>query len=147
MVALCDVDEGRLDGAGKRFPKAKRFADFRKMLYEMEKQIDGVTVCTPDHCHAAAAALAMTMGKACFVQTPLAHTVYEARTLGQLARKIEGRHPDGEPGDGLRHAPPIGGDVAGRRGRRGQARSTSGPAARSGPKGSTAPSRRRSRRA
>ncbi len=87
VVAVCDVDEDRLDGAGKRFKGANKYTDFRKMLEEMENQIDAVTVSTPDHCHAAAAALAMKMGKHCFVQSPLTHTVYEARRLGELARE------------------------------------------------------------
>ena len=40
----------RLNNAGeKRFPKAKRYTDFRKMLDEMGKSIDAVTVSTPDH--------------------------------------------------------------------------------------------------
>jgi len=52
MVAICDVDEGTLNNAGeKRFP-SKRFTDFRKMLDEMGKSIDAVTVSTPDHTHA-----------------------------------------------------------------------------------------------
>ena len=50
MVAICDVDENTLNEAGeKRFPKAKRYTDFRKMLDEMGKSIDAVTVSTPDH--------------------------------------------------------------------------------------------------
>ena len=36
MVAICDVDENRLRRCrDKRFPKAKRYTDFRKMLDEM----------------------------------------------------------------------------------------------------------------
>ena len=70
-----------------RFPKAKKFTDFRKMLDEMGKSIDAVTVSTPDHCHAVMAALmAMKMGKHCFCQKPLTHTIYEARLMGEIAR-------------------------------------------------------------
>ena len=88
MVAICDVDEDRLNKAGKRpgFEKAKKYTDFRKMLEEMEREIDAVTVSTPDHCHAAAAVMAMKMGKAAFVQKPLTHTIYEARIMGEVAR-------------------------------------------------------------
>ena len=32
IVALCDVDDGRAAGTYKKFPKAKRFKDFRKLL-------------------------------------------------------------------------------------------------------------------
>jgi len=87
MVAICDVDDKRLDAAAQRFPKAKKFNDFRKMLEEMGKSIDAVTVSTPDHCHAAASVMAMKMGKHCFTQKPLTHTIYEARVMGQIARE------------------------------------------------------------
>src|SRR4051812_31428301 len=56
VVAICDVDEER--GLGKKkieFPDAKTFTDFRQMLDQMDKQIDAVTVSTPDHTHALAA--------------------------------------------------------------------------------------------
>ena len=56
MVAICDVDENNLNAAAASFPKAKKYYDFRKMLDEMGKSIDAVTVSTPDHCHAPAAA-------------------------------------------------------------------------------------------
>ncbi len=88
MVAICDVDEGILNNAGeRRFPKAKRYTDFRKMLEEMGKSIDAVTVSTPDHTHAPAALMAMRMGKHCFCQKPLTHSIYEARLMAQVARE------------------------------------------------------------
>jgi predicted dehydrogenase len=87
LVAICDVDEGRLEKAGLKYPQARRYTDFRKMLEEMDRSIDAVTVSTPDHTHAAAAALAMRLGKHCFCQKPLTHTLHEARTLAELARQ------------------------------------------------------------
>ena len=84
------------------FPKAKRYNDFRKMLDEMGKSIDAVTVSTPDHIHAPAALMAMRMGKHCFCQKPLTHTIYEARLMGETARENEGGHADGQPGHGRR---------------------------------------------
>ncbi len=88
VVAICDVDEGTLNNAGsKKFPKAKRFTDFRKMLEEMGKSIDAVTVSTADHVHAPAALMAMRMGKHCFCQKPLTRTIYEARLMGKVARE------------------------------------------------------------
>ncbi len=87
MVAICDVDKNRLSGALKRFPKAKGYTDFRKMLEEMGRSIDAVTVSTPDHMHAPAALMAMRMGIHCFCQKPLTRTIYEARLVGQVARE------------------------------------------------------------
>ncbi|MGA2065128.1 MAG: Gfo/Idh/MocA family oxidoreductase [Thermoguttaceae bacterium] len=89
MVAICDVDDNKLGAAARRhgFERAKKYNDFRKMLDEMGKSIDAVTVSTPDHCHAPAASMAMQMGKHCFCQKPMTHTIFEARRLGQLARE------------------------------------------------------------
>ena len=53
----------------------------------MDRQIDAVVVSTPDHTHAPASAMAMRMGKHCFCEKPLTHTVYEARTLAEIARE------------------------------------------------------------
>ncbi|MCH2180032.1 MAG: Gfo/Idh/MocA family oxidoreductase [Mariniblastus sp.] len=86
VVAVCDIDDGTLDSVKSKFPGAKQYNDFRKMLDEMGKSIDAVTVSTPDHTHASAAMMAMDMGKHCFCQKPLSHSIYEARMMGNLAR-------------------------------------------------------------
>lgn len=88
VYAICDVDEERLNKAAARFPEAKKYFDFRKMLEEVGPSIDAVTVSTPDHCHAAVAAMAMRMGKHCFTQKPLTHSLHEARKLGEIAREM-----------------------------------------------------------
>ncbi|HUU09738.1 MAG TPA: Gfo/Idh/MocA family oxidoreductase [Phycisphaerae bacterium] len=87
IVALCDVDDQRLAGAAKRFPKAKTYNDFRRMLDEVENEVDAVVVSTPDHTHAPAAARALAMGKHCYCEKPLTHSVHEARVVADLARK------------------------------------------------------------
>ena len=87
IVALCDIDAQRLAGAAKQFPKAKTYADFRKMLGEMDARLDAVVVSTPDHTHAPAAAMALAMGKHCYCEKPLTHSVHEARVVADLARK------------------------------------------------------------
>ncbi len=87
VVAVCDVDANHLAAATKRFPKARQFTDFRKLFDAMHKSIDAVTVSTPDHIHALAAAMAMRHSKHCFVQKPLTHSLHEARVLAQLARE------------------------------------------------------------
>jgi len=88
IVALCDPDARHLAGAAKRFPNAKLYADFRRML-ETQKDIDAVVIATPDHVHAVAAAMAMKLGKHVHCQKPLAHSVYEARMLGRIARETK----------------------------------------------------------
>ncbi|MGA2254667.1 MAG: Gfo/Idh/MocA family oxidoreductase, partial [Thermoguttaceae bacterium] len=81
IVALCDVDDRRAAESFTRFPNAKRYRDFRKMLEEMDRQIDAVVVGTPDHAHAPPAVMAMRMGKHCYCEKPLAHSVHEVRTM------------------------------------------------------------------
>jgi predicted dehydrogenase len=86
IIALCDVDAERAADTFKEYPKAKRYSDFRLML-EKEKDIEAVTVTTPDHNHAVIAMTAIKMGKHVFCQKPLTHTIYEARKLAEAARK------------------------------------------------------------
>ena len=87
MVAICDIDERRLEKAAARFPDAKKFVDYREMLTEMGDKIDAVTVSTPDHSHAPASLLAMSMGKHCFTQKPLTWSVYEAKLMRDVANE------------------------------------------------------------
>lgn len=87
IYALCDVDEINAAGSFQKYPKAKRFKDYRVMLEKEGKQIDAVTVSTPDHMHAPAALLAMKMDKHVYCQKPLTRTVGEARQMAEMARK------------------------------------------------------------
>ncbi len=87
IVALCDVDDRRAGKTFEKFPKAKRYRDFRKMLEEMANQIDAVVVATPDHTHAPPAVMAMKMGKHCYCEKPLAHCVAEVRTMIEVAKE------------------------------------------------------------
>jgi len=86
VVALCDVDQRAAAASFKRFPEAKRFTDFRRMLDQEGRHIDAVTVSTPDHTHFHAAQAAIERGKHVYVQKPLTHDVWEARALVALAR-------------------------------------------------------------
>jgi len=87
VVALCDVDQNRAAASFSKFPKAKKFTDYRKMFDAMSGEIDAVTVSTPDHNHIHPAIQAMKAGKHVYVQKPLTHTVEEARLLTNLARE------------------------------------------------------------
>ena len=46
IVALCDVDKKRGARNLAKYPKVKRFEDFRRMLAEMDKEMDETTVCS-----------------------------------------------------------------------------------------------------
>jgi predicted dehydrogenase len=116
VVAICDIDEGDhgLAGAAKdlaeKGQKPKHYTDYRKMLDEMGKGIDAVTVSTPDHTHAPASIRAMKMGKHVYCQKPLTHSVAEARLMRETAKQQKVATQMGNQGtaaDGLRRAVEI----------------------------------------
>jgi len=103
IVAICDVDRNTLAKKAKQFPQARQYTDFRKLLDEMGRDIDAVTVSTPDHTHGVATIRALKMGKHAFVQKPLVQTVAEARMVRQLANEKKlatqmGNQGSAEPG-------------------------------------------------
>src|SRR5215467_10754475 len=85
IVALCDVDQNHAAHVFKKYPQAKQFTDYRKMLDEM-KEIDGVVIATPDHHHAFASIEAIKHGKHVYCEKPLTHSVWEARQVAEKAR-------------------------------------------------------------
>lgn len=94
IVALCDVDWRSDWGAHRNpnavaaaYPKARRFEDFRDMLDKMGKEIDAVCVSTADHTHFPIGMAAMEQGKHLFIQKPLAHNIWQTRTLQAAAKK------------------------------------------------------------
>ena len=111
LIAMCDVD---LDALGKKkqqfgaqFPEVQQFQDYRKMFDKLGKDIDAVTISTPDHHHGIAAIRALKMGKHTFCQKPLVQTVDEARIVRRLANEHKVATQMGNQGsaeDGLRRA-------------------------------------------
>ena len=85
VVAVCDVDRGRLGRAASKYPDAKKFVDWHELL-EL-KELDAVTVSTPDHTHAPASYTAICRGLHVYCQKPLTHSVWEARQLGLATAK------------------------------------------------------------
>src|SRR5580704_13357745 len=115
IVAVCDVNKNETARKVAQFDKflpgkftdIKQYQDYRKMFDEMEKNIDAVTISTPDHHHGCAGIRAMKLGKHVFCQKPLTQTVHEARTMRQLAKEKNLATQMGNQGsaeDGLRRA-------------------------------------------
>lgn len=91
LVALCDVDEAVwplglkiVEDAGR--PKPKTYQDLRKLLED--KDVDVVTIATPNHWHALAAIWAMMAGKDVYVEKPTSHNVWEGRRTVEIARQL-----------------------------------------------------------
>jgi predicted dehydrogenase len=85
IVALCDVDKKFLSVGKAKFPQAKTYTDFRRLLEQ--KGLDAVLVATPDHTHAVATMAAIKSGLHVYCEKPLTHTVSEARKITEAARK------------------------------------------------------------
>lgn len=87
VVALTDVDFARGVPGFTKWPKAKRYKDFRQMLDKQANEIDGVVITTADHMHATCALACMQLGKHVFVEKPLTRTTWEALLLRDAAAK------------------------------------------------------------
>ncbi len=87
MVAICDIDQEPIDKKKKEFPDAKAFYDYRKMFDQMGDKIDAFSVSTPDHMHACIALKGMRLGKHCYCQKPMTHSIEEARIMSNIAKE------------------------------------------------------------
>jgi predicted dehydrogenase len=72
----------------KGYKGCKTYADYRELL-EKETGLDGVVVGAVDHQHAIISLKAMEKGKHVFCQKPLTNSIYEARLLGDAAKKYK----------------------------------------------------------
>jgi predicted dehydrogenase len=87
IVALCDVDKKYLSVGKAKFPEAKTYTDYRRLLEQ--KGIDAVLIATPDHTHAVATMAALKSGYHVYCEKPLTHTVTEARAIAEAAKKYK----------------------------------------------------------
>ena len=89
IVCVCDVDfEGKHCGEFlPQVPEARRYTDFRKMFDKEAANIDAVIVGTPDHSHFPICMQAMALGKAVYVEKPMAHTFQEVELMIKAAEK------------------------------------------------------------
>jgi predicted dehydrogenase len=87
IVAVCDIDDNYLAAIKQKFPAAKGYNDFRKLLDQ--KNIDAVVISTADHTHAVVTVAALKSGRHVYCEKPLAHTVAEARLSAHTAAKYK----------------------------------------------------------
>ena len=91
IVAVCDTDTGapHTQAILKMFPEVPRFQDFRKMFDRMAKDIDAVSVATPDFSHFPIAMLAMSLGKHVYCEKPMGHSFRQIELMMQAERKYK----------------------------------------------------------
>jgi len=89
IVALCDVDStilaGGIDGFSKRSERVEGYRDIRRLLEN--KDVDAITVATPNHWHALGAIWAAQAGKDVYLEKPVCHNVWEGNQVVEAARK------------------------------------------------------------
>jgi len=91
LVALCDADRNVLDKEVKTCEnaglKVVGYTDVRKLLEN--KDIDAVTIATPNHWHSLCSIWALEAGKDVYVEKPVSHNVWEGRQLVNAARRYQ----------------------------------------------------------
>ena len=89
VVALCDTDRAHLDREAKKFDerneKVDTYIDVRKLLDD--KNIDAITIATPNHWHSLITIWACQAGKDVYVEKPVSHNIWEGRKMVAAARK------------------------------------------------------------
>jgi predicted dehydrogenase len=90
LAAICDVDEnvsaqriGEIEKSGR--PKPKSYVDIRKLLDD--KDIDAISIATPNHWHSLMAIWACQAGKDIYVEKPCSHNTFEGRQLVRAVKK------------------------------------------------------------
>lgn len=89
LVALCDVDLDVLEQGVERYSKPgqklKAYSDYRRLLED--KEIDVVSIATPNHTHSLISVEAILAGKDVYVEKPVSHNVWEGQQIVNAARK------------------------------------------------------------
>jgi predicted dehydrogenase len=91
LTALCDADSRILGAEVKRWKDknvtVEAFSDLRKLLES--KNVDAVSIATPNHWHSLATIWAIQAGKDVYVEKPISHNVWEGRKVVEAARKYD----------------------------------------------------------
>ena len=86
VAAICDVNQGTLQGVSSRYPQAKTYVDFRKLMDDLSG-IDAVVVSSTEHTHAFATLPALQQKKPVYCEKPLTYNIQEAHRIMQEAAK------------------------------------------------------------
>jgi len=104
VVALCDIHEGNLGKAAKKFPNAKTYFDWRKLLDDKSLSLDAVVCCTTDHTHAHVGTWALNRDLHVYLEKPIGISVEESRVTRQ--KYLEKKHKCATQIGTQRHANP-----------------------------------------
>lgn len=89
IAAICDCDKDIMYEEKEELKKegiqVKTYVDFRRLLED--KEIDAVSIATPNHSHALITIMACQAGKHVYCQKPASHNIFEGRKMVEAARK------------------------------------------------------------
>ncbi len=85
VVAICDINETRLNEIGDKFKIERRFTHIGKLL--QEKDIDAVDVCLHNNMHAPVSIAVMRAGKHCYCEKPMAGSFFDAREMYKVMQE------------------------------------------------------------
>src|SRR5262245_34172945 len=90
VAALCDVNQAARERAQTRLlnstsTKAKEYKTMRELF--ADKEIDAVSIATPNHWHALATIWACQAGKDVYVEKPASYNVHESWRMVEVARQ------------------------------------------------------------
>ena len=90
IAAICDIDESILDSRIAEVEKAtnkkpERYTDIRKLLEN--KDIDAISIATPNHSHTLQAIWSLQAGKHVYCEKPCSHNIFESKQIVTAARK------------------------------------------------------------
>jgi predicted dehydrogenase len=92
IAAVCDVNQAARERAVAQIKKlkgadAKQYPDMRAMFES--KELDAVSIATPNHWHALATLWACQAGKDVYVEKPASHNIFEGQEMIRAARKYK----------------------------------------------------------
>ncbi|MGJ8636095.1 MAG: Gfo/Idh/MocA family protein [Phycisphaerales bacterium] len=88
VVAVCDIDERRLNSGLRRASGAKGYASVGELL--SSGTIDAVAIATPTHTHKEVAVECIKSGVHVYLECPLAHTREDCISISEAARSAPG---------------------------------------------------------
>jgi predicted dehydrogenase len=91
LTALCDVDTKVLQAGADRLAsdgtKVETYQDIRQLL--QSKNVDAISIATPNHWHALASVWGMQAGKDVYVEKPVSHDVWEGERMIEAAHRYK----------------------------------------------------------
>jgi predicted dehydrogenase len=89
LTALCDVDskvlQAEVDHLDKDGHQVEAYTDIRKLLDS--KNVDAISIATPNHWHALATVWGIQAGKDVYVEKPVSYDVWEGEKMVEAARR------------------------------------------------------------